>query len=58
MAGKFSKATAPGTGYTDAVTQSSPPTHPPAGLSAEGAGGAENAGSVSNEAHGEPVQGG
>ncbi len=100
MAGTFSKTPTPGTGYTDAVTQSRPPTdqsgrgvpderrgfaeqreglfpgnadddtvtgrkagygagptHTPPGLSAEGAGDAKDASSVSNEAPGEPVQG-
>ncbi|MFY0564395.1 hypothetical protein ACN28E_11140 [Archangium lansingense] len=84
MAGKFSKTTPPGGGYTDAVTQSrgltdtsgrgvpderrtfsdqregygSDPTHTPPGLSAEGAGGSEDAGTESDEAPSGRVQGG
>ncbi|HEX5749570.1 MAG TPA: hypothetical protein VFZ09_25295 [Archangium sp.] len=101
MAGKFSKTTTPGRGYTDAVTQSRPPTdssgrgvpderrafseqreglfagnadddtvtgrkagdgadptHTPPGLSAEGAGGPEDAGTESDEAPSGRVQGG
>jgi len=55
MAGKFSKTTTPGRGRE--VGYGADPTHTPPGLSAEGAGGTEDAGSVSNEASGEPVQG-
>jgi hypothetical protein len=101
MAGKFSKTTTPGTGYTDAVTQSrgrtdssgrgvpderrtfseqreghfpgtadddtltgrkagygTDPTNTPPGLSAEGAGGSEDAGTESDEAPSGRVQGG
>ena len=101
MAGKFSKTTPPGGGYTDAVTQSrgltdpsgrgvpderrafsdqreenfpgraaddtvtgrkagygSDPTNTPPGLSAEGAGGSEDAGTESDEAPSGRVQGG
>ncbi|KFA90660.1 hypothetical protein [Archangium violaceum] len=101
MAGKFSKTTTPGSGYTDAVTQSRPPTdssgrgvpderrafseqreghfpgnadddtvtgreagygadpsNTPPGLSAEGAGGPEDAGTESDEAPSGRVQGG
>ena len=56
MAGKFSKTTTPGTGHE--ASHGADPTHTPPGLSAEGAGSAEDAGLVSNEASGEPVQGG
>ncbi|WNG54995.1 hypothetical protein F0U59_09575 [Archangium gephyra] len=81
MAGKFSKTTTPGRGYTDAVTQSHSPTDSsgrgvpderrafseqreglfpgtPPGLSAEGAGGPEDAGTESDEAPSGRVQGG
>lgn len=79
MAGKFSKTTTPGRGYTDAVTQTHSPTdssgrgvpderrkadygadpsNTPPGLSAEGAGGPEDAGTESDEAPSGRVQGG
>jgi hypothetical protein len=56
MAGKFSKTTTPGTGRK--AGYGAGPTTTPPGLSAEGAGDAEDAGPVSNEASGDPVQGG
>ncbi|HYO67844.1 MAG TPA: hypothetical protein VEU33_17350 [Archangium sp.] len=56
MAGKFSKTTTPGTGRK--AGYGADPTHPPPGLSAEGAGDTADAGPVSNEAPGESVQGG
>lgn len=56
MAGKFSKTTTPGTGGK--ADHRADPTHLSPGLSAEGAGSAEDAGLVSNEASGDRVQGG
>ncbi len=56
MAGKFSKTPTPGTGRD--AGYGADPTKTPPGLSAEGAGGFEDASSVSNEAPGEPVQAG
>jgi hypothetical protein len=56
MAGKFSKTTTPGTGRK--AGYGADPMNRPPGLSAEGAGSTEDAGPVSNEASGDPVQGG
>ncbi|WPB75438.1 hypothetical protein KYC5002_41400 [Archangium violaceum] len=56
MAGKSSKTTTPGRGRK--AGYGADPTHTPPGLSAEGAGGPEDAGTESDETPSGRVQGG